>query len=587
MVEVNLPNGASVDVPGRVNGFVFEEPADDPEAGLGQGPTVVARWVRDTDGSLVAVRGRGTNYRAFYWPEGRPNGRRTLHGPVGGIEVLRNTANTLADLGRRMDDQEVQERNERRRQRQRDDDQPSLTQSTTTVEADTGGTVDVVSRARPLTPMAQDKLQDYSPVAEITAGEIENPPLGVSDDTLVGYRLGEMPPDEFFSQHQLDTENNTLQTQDTMVDFQNDRMRDAHYWAAQARGFMEQQSSASVQDRFRVAIQAGTPFVVLRDFGVPDGEAIANEMMDYDFPQVAVSEFGDYGDDVKLSITPTDDRLKSRFVDDWETFESNREFTDDASRGVEETPGGTAAMQEAGMSDRTLEREVRVEGQPGDRRYNFDDGTDSRKAYIPPSAFMDAVDAVEDELGDANQYVASGDAGTVVFTQGDGFERYEFNRPERDDRYPFDQQSGGVSTDLGSLEPETVDDDDDTDDRQQRTTQGTLGGDSPLDPGEFPTTPDAAAERQREQMRREEQQESLEGDAPEFDPAADRKARERRQARAERTQERIDEGQADLTGDRVNTEDVTPAETVDDDDEQQGLASFLNDDNGNGGGSGN
>lgn len=371
-----------------------------------------------------------------------------------------------------------------------------------------------------------------------------------------------------------------------MADFRNDRMRDAHYWAAQARGFMQQESSASVQDRFRVAIQAGTPFVVLRDFDVPDGEMIANEMMDNGFPDITVGPFND-NDDTKLSISPTDDRLVSEFDTEWRDFESNREFSDDASRSVEETPGGTAAMQEAAMSSDTLTRQVRVEGQPGDRKYNFDDGTDSRKAYIPPSAFMDAIEAVEDELGDANQYVASGDAGTVVFSVGDGFERYEFNRPERDDRYPFSQQIDGTSTNLGSLEPETIeDDDDDADNRQQRTTQGTLGGDSPLDPGEFPTEPDPAAKRQREQMRREEQQESLEGDAPEFDPAADREARERRQRRAEQTQERIADDQANLTGDRVDTDDVVPAETVDDDDDQQGLASFV-DDNGDGGGSGN
>jgi hypothetical protein len=255
---------------------------------------------------------------------------------------------------------------------------------------------------------------------------------------------------------------------------------------------------------------------------------------------------------------------------------------------IEETQEGMAEMQAAGMDQDSITRRVSVEGQPGDRKYNFDDGVGSRKRYIPPSAFMDAIEAVEDELGDANQYVASGDAGTVVFSVGDGFERYEFNRPERDDRYPFSQQIDGTNTDLGSLEPETIEnDDDDTDDRQQRTTQGTLGGDSPLDPGEFPTDPDPAAERQRERMRREEQQESLEGDAPEFDPAADREARERRQRRAEQTQDRITDDQTDLTGDRVDTDDVVPAEMVDDDDDQEGLASFINDDNGNGGGSGN
>lgn len=570
MIEVELPNGATVDVPERVNGFVFEQPADDPEAGLGQGPTVVARWVDPDKGHIVAVKGRGTNYRAFYWPRGSPNARRTLHGPVGGVEVLRKTAETVDELANPFSGS-------------RDDEQPSLTQSSTSVTADTGGTVDVVSRARPLTPMAQDKLQDYSPIAEITAGEIENPPLGVADDTLVGYRLGEMPSDEFFNQHQLDIENNTIETQDnSMSDFNNERMRDAHYWSAQARGFMQQESSASVQSEFRVAILAGDPIIFLRDFEIPDGNAIASELATNGFPNpIAVKEFDD---GVKLVLEGADDsRLPSPFVDDWRDFESNTEFDDD-SRGIEETPAGTAAMQEAGMQDNELRRDVRVIGEPESRRYDFDDGTDSRKEYIPPSAFMDAIDAIEDELGDANQYVAGGDAGTVVFTQGDGFENYEFNRPERDDRYPFDdQQDDTTETDLGALEPEVVDPDPDPS-PTERTTQGTLGGDDPMDPGEFPTKPDAEAKRKREQLRREEQQESLEGDAPEFDPKADREAQERRQRRAERTADEIADDQADLTGDPVDADEVR--ETPDDDDDQAGLAAFADDPNGNGNGNG-
>lgn len=235
-----------------------------------------------------------------------------------------------------------------------------------------------------------------------------------------------------------------------------------------------------------------------------------------------------------------------------------------------------------------IDRIVRVSDEnPQNRKYTFDDGG------IAPRPYMDAIRQIERVLGDADQYEAGSRAGAVAFrdvARTQEFDSYTAARPEAAPEPIADdtQQSGGVNTDLGALEPETIEDDGgDADDRQQRTTQGTLGGDSPLDPGEFPTDPDPAAKRQREQMRREEQQESLEGDAPEFDPAADREARERRQRRAEQTQERIADDQADLTGDRVDADDVVPAEMVDDDDDQQGLASFINDDTGNGGGSGN
>lgn len=231
-----------------------------------------------------------------------------------------------------------------------------------------------------------------------------------------------------------------------------------------------------------------------------------------------------------------------------------------------------------------IDRIVRVSDEnPQNRKYTFDDDG------IAPRPYMDAIRQIERVLGDADQYEAGSRAGAVAFrdvARTQEFDSYTAARPEAAPEPIADdtQQSGGVNTDLGALEPETIEDDD-TDDRQQRTTQGTLGGDSPLDPGEFPTDPDPAAERQRERMRREEQQESLEGDAPEFDPAADRQARERRQRRAEETQDRITDDQADLTGDRVDTDDVVPAEMADDDDDQEGLASFINDDNG--GGSGN
>lgn len=307
-----------------------------------------------------------------------------------------------------------------------------------------------------------------------------------------------------------------------------------------------------------------------------------------------MSRYG--GDRIFRLYTGRDSPLKEPITpDEFERLQDIGDALDDGEIGritgnrIEETQEGMAEMQEAAMSQDALTRRVSVEGQPGDRKYNFDDGADSRKRYIPPSAFMDAINAVEDELGDANQYVASGDAGTVVFSVGDGFQRYEFQRPERDDRYPFDDQLNGgqqdsVETNLGSLEPETFDPAEDTDDSPQRSTQGTLGGDSALDPGEFPTEPDAAAKRQREQLRREEQQESLEGDAPEFDPAAEREAQQQRERQAERLADEIAENQADLTGDRVDDEDIRPS--PDDDDDQQGLASFVNDSD-NGGGSGN
>lgn len=612
-----------------------------------------------------------------------------------------------------------------------------------------GGSITLVSRARPLTPSANADLQDYDPMRRVTADEIENPPLGVSDDTLVGYELGERPPEGVIDQYQLDVEDDTL-PDNTPSDGPSDQFMEDNDMGVNVGGIeirvplkVGPWGWSSPSDDPQSGLGQGPTTVARWTIGpVGDRDAV-----------VAVRG---RGTNYRALYWPTGEQDERRTlfgpVGGVEVVRKTVDELEELPR-AEETPQGTAAMQEAGLSNSEDKRTVIVAGEPGSRRYSFPDGTDTRDAYVPPSEYMDAIDRIESELGDANQYVASGNAGAVVISGSGELKRYEPNRPERDDRYPFDDQApqpgdgGGTSqytvsverksagvkqytldgvsdfaaseqretrdkvtddigpaaqfergatvgritlagepvravqfdpvddlaavadydtnttdtitrdvtatdiswafdreevdqsvlsvankiirqefgeptdypdgtvvgtvsfdrtadgpvvtgvnqrlegepddqqdvleTDLGGLSPEV--DDDEQEQQQQRSTQGTLGGDSPMDPGEFPTEPDAEAQRKREQMRREEQQQDLEGDVPEFDPAADREAQERRERRAERTEEQLAEDQVDLLGENIESDDVLPAEQVDDDDDNQpGLSAFGGDDNGNG-----
>lgn len=219
---------------------------------------------------------------------------------------------------------------------------------------------------------------------------------------------------------------------------------------------------------------------------------------------------------------------------------------EEPSRGVEETPEGTAQMQEAGLSTDEITREVEVAGDPGARRYEFDDGVgDPNTTYIPPEAYMAAVDEIRQTLGDANQFEAYESAGTVRFErQRDGVEfvGYDVERPDRDYSYtptsdsPGDTPDDAITTDFGSLEPQRIEDSPPAD----RTTQGTLG--ERPDAGEarpFPTEPD---ERTRRAMERSTEQKGL-GDSPSRDDSARAtRSAERRQRRQE---EQASESQPD------------------------------------------
>lgn len=65
--------GATYDVPRSGNGWQWTTPKDDPTAGPGHDPTAWARWERGDD--VLAIRGRGTNHRLFYWPDGQEDER--------------------------------------------------------------------------------------------------------------------------------------------------------------------------------------------------------------------------------------------------------------------------------------------------------------------------------------------------------------------------------------------------------------------------------------------------------------------------------------------------------------------------------
>lgn len=84
-------SGTQVELPMSGEGWRWEQPSDDPTAGVGQGPTTRARWTRQ-NGDVLAVQGRRTNARVFYWPGGRRDERETLAGPIGLVEALNRAA---------------------------------------------------------------------------------------------------------------------------------------------------------------------------------------------------------------------------------------------------------------------------------------------------------------------------------------------------------------------------------------------------------------------------------------------------------------------------------------------------------------
>jgi hypothetical protein len=133
----------------------------------------------------------------------------------------------------------------------------------------------VISTNRPLTMQARDTLEEYGIEEEITAKEIDNPPLGVGEDTVVGLRLREAPPVET-------TERLEVKFKDPVEVWESDRdgkifiYRDRVVSEEQGQMPTEPETAAResrAQDRFSpVDVPDDSPFAGLEPEGEPPEE---------------------------------------------------------------------------------------------------------------------------------------------------------------------------------------------------------------------------------------------------------------------------------------------------------------------------
>jgi hypothetical protein len=86
--------GSDHDLPRAGSGWRFTEPTDDPEDGIAHGPTHKARWERGDE--LLAIKGRGTNHRLFYWSDSNDrDSRRSLAGPDSSPRIVREARSII------------------------------------------------------------------------------------------------------------------------------------------------------------------------------------------------------------------------------------------------------------------------------------------------------------------------------------------------------------------------------------------------------------------------------------------------------------------------------------------------------------
>ncbi|ERJ05106.1 hypothetical protein HLRTI_002905 [Halorhabdus tiamatea SARL4B] len=101
------------------------------------------------------------------------------------------------------------------------------------------------------------------------------------------------------------------------TDFKDMQMENAHYWAAQARNFMNSQVHGLVGEWY-VEIVAGKPTIVMSaEFPVGGIDALETELVDHNFPDW---NRRDLEDETRLFIQPTSDRLVAGV--EWRDFES-------------------------------------------------------------------------------------------------------------------------------------------------------------------------------------------------------------------------------------------------------------------------
>lgn len=115
------------------------------------------------------------------------------------------------------------------------------------------------------------------------------------------------------------------------VEFKNQRMENAYYWAAQLRAFMNKHTTATEGDEYYVEIMAGKPILVVDldfewgidaltsawvDEGFPTEEGAWNAKPAWNKRKLSADKCGwsDNGGEIRCFVEPSDERLQAPFV---------------------------------------------------------------------------------------------------------------------------------------------------------------------------------------------------------------------------------------------------------------------------------
>lgn len=114
---------------------------------------------------------------------------------------------------------------------------------------------------------------------------------------------------------------------DRKESLKNDRMENAWYWAAQARGWMVDGPNAGLGGTYYVEVRAGAPVIVLDEsWSEHNANVLCNSLAEYGFPDVDVKQMRDGG--FRLFMEPSEDRLSSRYVAEWREWEPETDFSE-------------------------------------------------------------------------------------------------------------------------------------------------------------------------------------------------------------------------------------------------------------------
>lgn len=113
--------------------------------------------------------------------------------------------------------------------------------------------------------------------------------------------------------------------------FKNDRMESAYYWAAQLRGFMNDETTFTEGEEYYIELAAGRPILVLRPEYDTAPDALAGPWVDHGFPtkrgigniikpdwerRLIEADGKSWQDEseIRLFISPSDDRLQGPYT---------------------------------------------------------------------------------------------------------------------------------------------------------------------------------------------------------------------------------------------------------------------------------